>query len=104
MDIKPGKAMATDNAAAGQSEVASNPFAAMDSAQIGSHASLAYACSIPRNRLDAVDDDTKSVGPLRSEGNQLKGRYVERLRAAARFAHEIGYPLNLCIDINWTRT
>ncbi|KFG71071.1 hypothetical protein JH26_00315 [Microvirga sp. BSC39] len=26
------------------------------------------------------------------------------MRAAAVFAHEIGYPLNLCIDINWTRT
>jgi hypothetical protein len=26
------------------------------------------------------------------------------MRASARFAHEIGYPLNLCIDINWTRT
>jgi hypothetical protein len=26
------------------------------------------------------------------------------MRAAAIFAHEIGHPPNLCIDINWTRT
>jgi hypothetical protein len=45
-----------------------------------------------------------AFGPKRGYSDTLERRHIENLRAAVTFAHEIGHPLNLCIDINWTRT
>ncbi len=43
-------------------------------------------------------------GPRRGYSDNLHRRQIENLQAAATFAHEVGHPLNLCIDINWART
>jgi hypothetical protein len=43
-------------------------------------------------------------GPQRGYSDSLTNRQIQNMNEAAAFADEIGYPLNLCIDINWTRT
>jgi hypothetical protein len=45
-----------------------------------------------------------AFGPKRGYSDRLERRHIENIRAAAGFAHEVGHPLNLCIDINWSRT
>jgi hypothetical protein len=43
-------------------------------------------------------------GARRGYSENMTPRQIENLRAAAAFADEIGHPLTLSIDINWTRT
>jgi hypothetical protein len=45
-----------------------------------------------------------AFGPKRGYSDSLERRHIENLHAAVAFAHEVGHPLNLCIDINWART
>jgi hypothetical protein len=45
-----------------------------------------------------------AFGPKRGYSDHLERRHIENLHAAVAFAHEVGHPLNLCIDINWART
>jgi hypothetical protein len=45
-----------------------------------------------------------AFGPKCGYSDHLERRHIEDTCAAAAFAHEIEHPLNLCIDINWTRT
>ncbi len=109
-NCKLGKAMATDSAVTSQPNDASNLSAAKSLAEFHSRASLAYVRSNPRNRISAsrvirADQDLEAFShPARWQANRLRKAHVEQMRAAARFAHERGYSLNLCIDINWTRT
>jgi hypothetical protein len=43
-------------------------------------------------------------GRKRGYSDFLARNQVESMRRAAEFAHDIGYPLNLAISINWDRT
>ncbi len=43
-------------------------------------------------------------GPKRGYSDKVERRQIENLREAAIFADTVEHPLNLSIDINWTRT
>lgn len=103
-DRKLGKAMATDSEVESQAKDASSHSAASRSSQSHSCAPLTRARSNPRNRINAPQDPQVLARPKRWQSERLTKSQVRDAQAAARFAHEIGHPLNLSIDINWTRT
>jgi hypothetical protein len=107
MDIKLGKAMAPDSEVERRQEGASDPSVAMVSSQSSTRPPLACARSIPRNRDETINSPLDLPVRTRSchwQSDRLTRDQVKDMRAAAEFAYESGHPLNLSIDINWTRT
>lgn len=101
---KLGKAMPRDRNVNSVPKDAKIPSVTTRLPPICSLSALAHAGSIPRNRSSARHDLQAFAHPPRWQRIQLRKSHVEQMQLSARFAHEIGYPLNLCIDINWTRT
>jgi hypothetical protein len=105
-DRKLGKTMASDGGVESLPNDASNPSAITRSSQCRWRAILTRARSNPRNssRISASLDLERSAHPLRRQSTHLTKHHVTKMRSAAEFAHDIKHPLNLSIDINWTRT